>query len=137
MKIINPTDKVVFLAVKGGYRFEPGEVKDVPESVTRARRWRNGNRRPSIMEEYAPQLRPADDDEYHTWLQAPEATWAKKEPKLPDFHELVRQGYAPAVARQMVLAGIAAAQHKFEEDMAAFEQAKENEKVKKKVKAGN
>lgn len=136
MKFINPTDKQVRVNIKVGKApcilVDPGEVVEIPEYASKPRLNPNRSRRKAIIEELAPQLKPADPDELEEWLQAPLPEDTKRGKYVPSYHELIRQGTPPAMAKRMVEA---AAQSLIEETKLAEEF--ELKRIKAQTKARN
>lgn len=71
MLFVNESDGVVVVAIGRGIRVAPKGTVDIPDGYAHPRRADNGSRRPSVIEELAPQLLPADPAEKAIWLQAP------------------------------------------------------------------
>lgn len=111
MQFINPTDRIVIVAIKQGrapcITVDPGEVVDLPDWACAPRRNPNGSRRHSVIEDIAPQLKPANEEELAEWLLTPPPETGKQGRYVPSYAELVRQGTAPAMARKMVEAAAA------------------------------
>jgi hypothetical protein len=106
MKFVNESETVVRIPIgKGGIRVEPKGVVEIEDGYARARRNDNGSRRPSVIEELAPQMKPADLSERAIWMQAPAAqTRDHKTVSFPTVDGLVAggmsRGQAEIVVRQ-------------------------------------
>lgn len=108
----NPTESRVLVRLKQGasYQFfvEPNEVVDIDDKFAKPRLAENGGRRASVIEEIAPQLRPADPEDEQEWLKTPAfAESHKPGVYIPTVQELVRMGTPRGVAIKMVEQAIA------------------------------
>lgn len=109
MRFINPTDNNVFVALGRGLHVKPKEVVEIPDGYAKARLADNGARRPSIIEELAPQLRPADEAEHAEWLQPPARVTRTSTRGLPTVEGLVASGVPKGQAEIIVRAALEAA----------------------------
>jgi hypothetical protein len=86
---------------------KPGETVEIRDCYARPGRTVGGGRRPSVIENLAPQLRPANPDELAEWEKAPPAvnpghTRATAGGTIPDIQELIASGMPPKAARAKV-----------------------------------
>lgn len=80
-----------------------GQEADIPEEYTRPGRQMNGNRKPSPIEQLAPQLEPSDPDFKANWLKVPaEPTKSKAATPALSVEAFVRAGVPRGVAEQMM-----------------------------------
>jgi hypothetical protein len=104
MRFVNESDGIVHVAIgKNGIRVEPKAVVDIPDGYAHPRRADNGSRRPSVIEELAPQLQPADAAEKAVWLQAPAARGqSPKATNMPTVEGYVASGVPRGQAEFLV-----------------------------------
>jgi hypothetical protein len=109
MRFINPTESTVYVAIGRGISVKPKDVVEIPEGYSQPRLADNGSRRPSIIEELAPQLQPADELERATWLQAPQRINRQVAKGMPTVDGLVASGVPRGQAEIIVRAALEAA----------------------------
>lgn len=134
MLFLNPTENPVLVRLRHGavdqFWVQPGETVEIDDKYSLPRPAEGGNARPPVVEEVAPQLIPANDEEKARYT-APVASAAPQKPGtyIPTVEELVRLGTAPGIAKMMVQQALASAQ----EQVKAYE-ATEILKIKELVK---
>jgi len=103
MEFVNKTDATVYVAIGSGIRVAPRATVDIPDGYAHPRRADNGSRRPSVIEELAPQLEPADPSEKAVWLQAPPARiQGQKVASMPTVEGYVANGVPRGQAEILV-----------------------------------
>lgn len=80
----------------------PGELLDVPDGYAKPKLCSNGSRGPSVIELIAPQLLPADQEEYERWMRVPEHNASEIEKPKRGVAVLMTEGVPEGVAEQMV-----------------------------------
>lgn len=98
----NDTPTRVKVAIGKGYVCEPGQTIEVEEAYAMPRRHDNGSRRPSVIEQLAPQLKPASAAERLDWEQVPAARSRRTPGRIPSVDELVQSNVPRGVALEMV-----------------------------------
>jgi hypothetical protein len=97
MLFVNESNLTVRLAIGAKHPvIKPRDTVEIEDGYALPRRYDNGSRRPSVVEEIAPQLKPADPQERLMWEQTPEA---------PQAGPRLRGGNLPTI-EGMVAAGI-------------------------------
>lgn len=84
-----------------------GDEVEIPELWAKPTRYANGARKPSPIEQLAPQLKPADDAERAAWEQipapaAPKTGAAGASPSAMSVDALVAQGLPRGIAETLV-----------------------------------
>lgn len=105
MLFVNESDGVVVVAIgRNGIRVPPKGTVDIPDGYAHPRRADNGSRRPSVIEELAPQLSPADPAEKAVWLQTPPANnkQSTKVSNMPTVEGYVASGVPRGQAEILV-----------------------------------
>ena len=84
---------------------KPGGELDVPEHLARPFRMDNGGRRPSVIEQLAPQMKPVDKDFAAEWAKVPDelASQPRSAP-APTLGGLLAAGVPRGVAEAIVAA---------------------------------
>ncbi|SRR6266567_1259192 len=104
MRFVNETDGLVVVPIgRNGIRVEPKSTAEIPDGYAHPRRADNGSRRPSVIEELAPQLQPADPAEKVIWMQAPAARGqVQKVSNMPTVDGYVASGVPRGQAEILV-----------------------------------
>lgn len=110
MQFINESNREVRVRLGSGFMVKPGATVEIEDGYAQPRRADNGSRRPSVIEQLAPQLKPADPTERAQWERVPDATpRAGKAAGMPTVDGLVAAGVPKGQAELIVRAALEAA----------------------------